>query len=98
MKKIHKKISEYKKELVEVFSQVRGDKRLMEEFLFDMLTPSEFETLALRWQLVKRLHKGETHRSIAGDLGLGVGTVMRGARELRNKKGGFALMLKKLGK
>ncbi|MDP9249112.1 MAG: trp operon repressor [bacterium] len=97
MKKIHKKIPEYKKELVEVFSKIHGDKRLMAEFLLDMLTPSEFETVALRWQLVKKLNKGETHRAVAGDLGLGLGTVMRGSRELRNKKGGFHLMLKKMG-
>ena len=93
----NKKIKEYRKELIEVFSKIKGDKRLMGEFVLDILTPAEFDALALRWQLVKRLHKGETHRAIAGDLSLGVGTVMRGARELRNKEGGFILMLKKLG-
>lgn len=98
MKNKNKKINEYKKELTEVFSKIGGDKRLMTEFLLDILTPSEFETLALRWQLVKKLSKGETHRAVAGDLRLGVGTVMRGARELRNKNGGFHLMLRKLGK
>ena len=97
MKNKNKKINEYKKELTEVFIKIGGDRRLMAEFLFDILTPAEFETLALRWQLVKRLNKGETHRAVAGELRLGVGTVMRGARELRNKKGGFNLMLKKLG-
>lgn len=69
----------------------------MAEFMIDMFTPAELEDFALRWQLIKKLHKGETHREIARELGLGVGTVMRGARELRNKKGGFALMLQKLG-
>lgn len=69
----------------------------MTEFLLDILTPAEFDDLALRWQLVKKLHRGETHRAVAGDLGLGLGTVMRGARELRNKKGGFHRMLQKLG-
>jgi Trp operon repressor len=98
MKKKNKKILEYKKELVEVFSKINGDKQLMAEFLTDILTPAEFDDLALRWQLVKKLNKGETHRSVAGDLGLGLGTVMRGSRELRNKNGGFTLMLRKLGK
>ncbi len=69
----------------------------MAEFLKDILTPAEFETMALRWQIVKKIDKGETHRSIAGDLGLGISTVTRGSRELRNKNGGFHLMLKKLG-
>ena len=63
-----------------------------------MFTPNEVEALALRWQIVKKLQKGETHRSVAGDLGLGVSTVTRGSRMLRNKNGGFHLMLKKLGK
>ncbi len=98
MKHISKKIPEYKQELVLVFSRILGDRELMTEFLKDILTPAEFETMALRWQIVKKLNKGETHRSIAGDLGLGISTVTRGSRELRNKKGGFHLMLKKLGK
>lgn len=98
MKHISKKIPEYKKELVEIFSKINGDKGLMAEFLMDILTPAEFEAVALRWQVVKKLSKGETHRSVAGDLGLGISTVTRGSRELRNKNGGFHLMLKKLGK
>ena len=98
MKHISKKIPEYKKELVEVFSRIQGDRKLMAEFLVDVLTPAEFESLALRWQIVKKLNKGETHRSVAGDLGLGISTVTRGSRELRNKNGGFHLMFKKLGK
>lgn len=97
MKHLSKKIPEYKKELVEVFSKIHGDKNFMAEFLMDILTPAEFETLALRWQIVKKLNKGETHRSVAGDLSLGISTVTRGSRELRNKNGGFHLMLKKLG-
>jgi TrpR family trp operon transcriptional repressor len=98
MKNLSKKIPEYKQELVEVFSKVFGDKKLMKEFLTDILTPAEFEVLALRWQIVKKLNKNETHRSIAGDLGLGISTVTRGSRQLRNKNGGFHTMLKKLNK
>lgn len=97
MKRKNQKIGEYKKELVEIFSKIGGDKNFMAEFLVDILTPAEFEALALRWQLVKRLSNGETHRQVAGELGLGIATVNRGARELRNKKGGFNLMLEKTG-
>lgn len=96
MKRANKKMGEYKKELIEVFSAIHGDKNLMAEFLMDILTPDEFEALALRWQIVKRLNKKEPHRQIAGDLGLGISTVTRGSREFRNKNGGFHLMLKKL--
>lgn len=98
MKHTSNKILEYKKELVEIFAKIFGDKKLMTEFLTDILTPTEFEALALRWQIVKKLKKGETHRSIAEDLGLGISTVTRGSRELRNKNGGFHLMLNKISK
>lgn len=92
------KLKGYKKELIEVFVKAGGDKNLMAEFLTDILTPAEQQALALRWQIVKKLNKGETHRSVAGDLGLGISTVTRGSRELRNKNGGFHQMLKKMGK
>ena len=98
MKHINKKIPEYKKELVDVFSRIGGDIGLMREFLVDILTPAEFEALALRWQIVKKLNKGEDYRSIIGELGIGMSTITRGSRELRNKNGGFHLMLKKLNK
>ncbi len=98
MKHQNKKIFEYKKELVEILSKINGDKNFMVEFLLDLLTPAEFEALALRWQIVKKLSAGETQRAVAGDLGLGISTVTRGSRELRNKHGGFALMLQKIAK
>lgn len=91
------KLIEYKKELLEIFTKIGSDKVLMREFLIDIMTPAEFDEAALRWQIVKKINKKETHRGIAGDLGIGISTVTRGSRELRNKKGGFALMLKKLG-
>ncbi len=91
------KLYQYRKEVINVFSVLNKDKRLTFEFLGDILTPAEFDDIALRWQIVKKLSKGETHRQVAAELKLGIATVNRGARELRNKKGGFALMLKKLG-
>src|SRR3989338_5318427 len=92
MKHTSKKIPEYKKELVEVFAKLSGNKEFIDIFLKDILTPNEFETLALRWQIVKKLDKGEDHRSIVGDLGLGMSTVTRGSRMLRNKNGGLKVI------
>lgn len=89
---------QYKMELIEIFSKISGDKKLIAEFLVDILTPAEFDALTLRWQIVNKLNKGESQRSVAEDLGIGIGTVTRGASELRNKKGGFHLVLKKLGR
>ena len=53
-----------------------------------------FENIAVRWQIVKRLAKGEHHQSIAEDLHLGVATVTRGSREMRKKEGGLRRALK----
>jgi Trp operon repressor len=91
------KLKEYRSELVNVFTKISNDKLLTHEFLLDIMTPAEFDEAAIRWQIVKKLKKGDTHRQVAGDLGIGISTVNRGSRELRNKNGGFALMLKKLG-
>lgn len=89
---------QYKRELIEIFSKISGDKKLIAKFLVDILTPAEFEALSLRWQIVNKLNMGESQRSIAEGLGIGIGTVTRGASELRDKRGGFHLILKKLGK
>jgi len=98
MKHTNKKIPEYKQELIEVFSKIISDKELLVLFLKDILTPNEFETLSLRWQIVKKLHKGDKQRDVVGELGLGMSTVTRGSRMLRNKNGGFNQVFKKLGK
>jgi Trp operon repressor len=90
------KLKEYKKELLNVFIKAADSKELMAEFLVDIMTPAELDEAAIRWQIVKRLNKGETHREVAGDLGIGISTVNRGSRELRNKNGGFAQILNKL--
>lgn len=95
MKK-REKIKEYQKEIIRILSFIGKNQNLMKEFLKDILTPTEFDEVSLRWQIIKKLEKGDKHRDIAGELGLGISTVTRGSRELRNKNGGFALVLKKL--
>ena len=87
---------EYKKEIVEVLSRVGEKKALMRDFIEDLLTPHEFENIGFRWQIIKRLAKGEAHDKIAEELRLGVSTVTRGSREMRNKQGGFHKVLKLL--
>ncbi len=85
---------QYKKELIEVLSKIAKDKQLLADFMRDILTPREFENVGVRWQIVKRLAKGEHQQSIAGDLHLGVATVTRGSREMRKKEGGLQRALK----
>jgi TrpR family trp operon transcriptional repressor len=85
---------QYKKEVVEVVHKIAKDKELLGDFVRDILTPREFENIGVRWQIVKRLEKGEYHQSIAADLHLGIATVTRGSREMRKKEGGFRRALK----
>ena len=87
-------LDQYKKELIEVLSKIAKDKQLLADFFKDILTPHEFENVAVRWQIVKKLAKGEYQESIAEDLHLGVATVTRGSREMRKKEGGFRRALK----
>ncbi len=89
-------LDQYKKELIEILSKIAKDKQLLADFVRDILTPREFENISVRWQIVKRLAKGEHHKSIAEDLHLGVATVTRGSREMRKKEGGFRRALKLL--
>ncbi|MEK7089173.1 MAG: Trp family transcriptional regulator [Patescibacteria group bacterium] len=85
---------QYKKELIEVFSRIATDKQLLADFVRDILTPHEFENVSVRWQIVKRLAKGEYQQAIAEDLHLGIATITRGSREMRKKEGGFRRALK----
>ncbi len=85
---------QYKKELIEVLSKIAKDKQLLGDFVRDILTPHEFENIAVRWQIVKKLAKGEYQESIAEDLHLGIATVTRGSLEMRKNEGGFRRALK----
>ena len=85
---------QYKKEVVNVISKIAKDKQLLADFIKDILTPREFDNIGVRWQIVKRLAKGEYQQAIADDLHLGVATITRGSREMRKKEGGFRRALK----
>lgn len=66
----------------------------MEKFLEDILTPSEFEDIGARWQIIKQLSRGVPQREIARKLGVSIAKITRGSRELRDKRGGFSQILK----
>ncbi|OGI85899.1 hypothetical protein A3A01_01175 [Candidatus Nomurabacteria bacterium RIFCSPLOWO2_01_FULL_39_17] len=88
---------QYKKEVVDVIHKIAQNRGLLGDFIKDILTPREFDNIGVRWQIVKRLGKGEHHQAIAEFLHLGVATVTRGSREMRKKEGGFRRTLKLLG-
>lgn len=60
----------------------------LEEFLRAILTPKELEEIPTRLEIVKLLKSGLPQQVIAQQLGVGVATVTRGAREI--KLGKFA--------
>lgn len=87
----------FKKEVVDLIAKIakqNHDKYLLTDFMLDILTPQEFENVAFRWQIIKKLEKGVHHETIAEELSVGVATVTRGSRELRDPSGGFQRTLK----
>lgn len=83
----------YTEELVDVVQKVSDDKDLLRAFLQDILSPAEYQELGVRWQIVKQLAQGQSHRDVAKNLHTGVATVTRGARALGDSKGGFREVL-----
>tara|TARA_B100001167_G_C16743485_1_gene292230 strand:+ start:316 stop:576 length:261 start_codon:yes stop_codon:yes gene_type:complete len=55
----------------------------MDTMLHAVLTASERNDIALRFEILKRLHRGETQREIADVLGVGIATVSRGSTQLK---------------
>ncbi len=58
----------------------------MEEALSNLLTPAEFLEVANRLQIITMIEAGIPQRKIAEELGVGIATVSRGARVLKEKK------------
>ena len=61
-------------------------KEKMENLLNGLLTPKELEEFAERIRIVQLLKKGVGQHTIAGKLHVGVATVSRGAREIKEGK------------
>lgn len=55
----------------------------MQAFLEEVLTPSERHDLALRWELMRRLKRGEPQRQIAKELHISLCKITRGAKVLK---------------
>lgn len=85
----------FKQELCRLVVKISSP-ALADKFLSDLLSPAEYNELALRWQIIKLLHKGLSIREVAYRLGVAVATVERGSRELKyGRNNGFNELLKK---
>lgn len=69
------------------------DAELIEEFFYSILTPSEQETVAARWELVKLIDQGYSQRKISEMLGLSLCKITRGSKELKKENSAFARMI-----
>lgn len=85
-------------QLYKAFKISTENQSLFFDFLKDLLTPRELEDVLMRFEIIDRLNKHQQHRNIAEDLYIGIGTVTRGANELKDQDGGFNKILKKLYK
>jgi len=57
----------------------------MNTILQDLLTPSELCEISKRLQIIRLLETGMPQRQIAEALGVGIATVTRGSRALKDK-------------
>ena len=73
-----------------------SDPQEIELFLSSLFTQAELDDLDSRWEIVKRLNKGETQRKIARDLHLGLCKITRGSRELKKPNTILKKVLKKI--
>lgn len=58
----------------------------MLDFLKGILTPKEIEEISTRLSIVKMLKKGVPQHQIAKKLGVGIATVTRGSKEIKNNR------------
>ena len=84
----------YTKELNEAIRAAAKNDASLEGFLRAILTPSELSEIAKRLQIVKLLDAGVPQREVARRLDVGIATVTRGSRELRDQKNGFYTVLR----
>ena len=87
--------ADWKKELINLIDSSRN-KGEMDGLLTALLTPSEYEELAKRWQIVKKLIEGVTQREIKKELNVSIATVTRGSREIQYGNGVFKKFYKRL--
>lgn len=64
------------------------------DFILEMHTQSELETLSKRWRILKMLKAGITQREIAKTLGVSLCKVTRGAKLLKDENSAIGKLIK----
>lgn len=70
-------------QIVNALCQIQ-DRERMEKFLREILTPGELHDLVLRWELMRRLSQGVAQRQIAGEMGISLCKITRGAKIMKD--------------
>ena len=70
------------RELIAIFART-NDPKAMEALFREIFTPSEIDTLTLRWQLLKDLYEGKTQRKIAAAHKISLCKITRGSKLLK---------------
>lgn len=81
-------------DLIDIINSINNNKNLLDSFLKDLLTPAEYIEIKKRWEIVKMLNAGISQHQIAKSLHVGIATVTRGSRAIKDSKGGFKKILK----
>lgn len=68
---------------------------LIRRFLESLLTASELDEVSSRWELVRRINRGVSQRTIAKDLGLSLCKITRGSKVLKEPESAFRIMIQK---
>jgi TrpR family trp operon transcriptional repressor len=71
-------------ELAIALSKMSSPKEIS-QFLNEICSPAECQSIALRWRLMKLLSLGETQRAIASKLHISLCKITRGARYLKDE-------------
>jgi TrpR family transcriptional regulator, trp operon repressor len=69
------------------------DSELIADFLYSILTPTEAQNIATRWELVKLMDRGVSQRKISERLGLSLCKITRGSKELKKEDSAFGKMI-----
>lgn len=72
-------------DLAQALSQVKSEAEML-DLLKGLLTLGELEEIARRLQIVKLLKEGVSQREIAEKLKVGIATVTRGSKEIKQGK------------
>lgn len=72
-------------ELIEIMASIENEED-MGRLFGEIFTERERSDLALRWQLLKELHKGSTQRHIAATHKISLCKITRGSRLLKDKQ------------